>query len=219
MHRRTANAIRAAAHGAVSEALRRVQATTSLPVAAAASGGAARISATPPGRDTKRTVPAPPGAPSRTVAHRPLASSGAVTSRDGAQRCATEASGDLAARRAWFDRWFDEKYPELARDRRAPDAESQQAASPPELASAPPASDLEPRQWTAVRLLLAGRCISEVARRLGADRHTVSAWTRDPAFRREVRRMAAELPLEELCPAGTRDDAPRAKRTEDGAPG
>jgi hypothetical protein len=67
---------------------------------------------------------------------------------------------------------------------------------------------VKPRQLTAARLLLAGRCVSEVARQLGADRHTVSAWTKDPGFRREVRRMAVELPLDELCPSGS-EKAPR----------
>ena len=55
--------------------------------------------------------------------------------------------------------------------------------------------ELEPRQLMAVRLMLSGRGVTEVARHLGVDRHTVSAWRKDPAFAREVRRMALEMPL------------------------
>ena len=121
------------------------------------------------------------------------------------------------ARRAWFDRWFDEKYPELARRRPAAEAaaaaHAPQAAASESVAEPVPAFDLEPRRLTAARLLLAGRCVSDVARSLGADRHTVSAWTRDPAFRREVRRMAVELPLDQLCPGAGEGKPRQSKRT------
>jgi len=217
-NRQTVDPVRAAAHEAVSEALRRVALEAAAPARPAAPIGIPAPSApSPPAAGAKRTVAAPPGAPPRTVARPPARAGDVGRAPDGARRGAAVESGELASRRAWFDRWFDEKYPELAR--RRPAAEAAAAAHAPQavasqsVAEPVPAFDLEPRRLTAARLLLAGRCVSDVARSLGADRHTVSAWTRDPAFRREVRRMAVELPLDQLCPGAGAQEPRQSKRT------
>jgi hypothetical protein len=68
-------------------------------------------------------------------------------------------------------------------------------ALPPGLRDLPSAV-LQPRQVRAVRLLLAGHGVAEVARAVGVCRHTVSRWMKDPVFRAEVRGHAsAAVPL------------------------
>jgi hypothetical protein len=138
----------------------------------------------------KRTVAAPRGAPPPAAA--PHADDG--TGRGGAPGGAAARDGDAgrAARRAAFDRDFDRMFPELARTARP--------APPPAAAAQPPR--LQPRQLTAARLLLASWRVTDVAARLGIDRHTLADWMKDPAFQREVRRMAVELPVDELTSDG-----------------
>lgn len=58
------------------------------------------------------------------------------------------------------------------------------------------ANSVTPLKIRAVRLLLAGRRVGEVASALGVCRHTVSRWQKQPAFQAEARRqMAAAVPL------------------------
>ena len=69
---------------------------------------------------------------------------------------------------------------------------------------------LPPRQVMAIRMLLAGRRIGDVAAHVGVNRHTVSAWLKQRPFQLEVRRMAMDLPLPE---EGTHP-GPRGSRHE-----
>jgi transposase-like protein len=52
---------------------------------------------------------------------------------------------------------------------------------------------LSTRQLAGLRLLLAGRGVSDVARELGVTRQTVGRWRRDPAFASEFRRRHEQL--------------------------
>ena len=147
-----------------------------------------------PPAGAKRTVPAPHGAPKPAAARPCEGPADPGMGRGGAPWGAAEDDGDSgrAARRAAFDQMFDRKYPELARARQAP---PQRPAPAPQR---PPDPVLQPRQLTAARLLLAGWRVTAVAARLGVDRHTLADWMKDPAFQREVRRMAVALPPDEL---------------------
>jgi hypothetical protein len=61
---------------------------------------------------------------------------------------------------------------------------------------------LQPRQLSAIRLLILGRCGRDVARQLGVNEHTITRWRRLPAFAMELRRqqdaLAAELRQREV---------------------
>lgn len=60
----------------------------------------------------------------------------------------------------------------------------------------PPGASLQPRQVRAVRLLLAGHQVRDVAKAIGVCRHTISRWMKDPVFRAEVRgHVSAAVPL------------------------
>ena len=59
---------------------------------------------------------------------------------------------------------------------------------------------LTPRQISAARLLVLGRCGRDVARELGVEEHTVTRWRRLPAFAAELarqQRLALKLQLSE----------------------
>ena len=114
---------------------------------------------------SKRSHPAPPGAPPRPAAPQEEREPGSAESREGASRGAAVRSGA---------RW---------------------PGSRPSLPDARPAPALEPRRLMAARMLLSGRRITDVATALGIDRHTLLRWRRDPAFDGEVRRMAMEMPM------------------------
>ena len=55
---------------------------------------------------------------------------------------------------------------------------------------------MTPRKIGAARLLLAGYGVVEVAAAVGVGRHTITRWTKDPAFQAEARRqIEAVVPL------------------------
>ena len=187
------NPIREAARRELARALERVALDPE------GTGVALPSSAPPsPSAGAKRTVPAPPGAPGPAITHHSDAPADADMGRGGAPGGAVAGEGDAdrAAQRAAFDRMLDRTYPGLARAARPV---RRGAPERPVLAvNATPLPGLQPRQLTAARLLLAGWRVTAVAARLRIDRHTLSDWMKDPAFQREVRRMAVALPVDEL---------------------
>jgi hypothetical protein len=75
-----------------------------------------------------------------------------------------------------------------------PDSRNEKTNPPPAFSNSQHgATSLTPRQLAAARLLAAGRSIPDVAVELQLNRSTIWRWTRNPAFRDELRQIHGRL--------------------------
>ena len=73
----------------------------------------------------------------------------------------------------------------------------------------PPARGLSLAQHAAIRLLVRGYRVGQIARHLGVSRHTIKRWKRDARFVAEQERLRAEMNAAIVSPAAKATPPPR----------